>query len=40
MMVIMHQMFSEICSNEIFKLPLDHHMFTDLTQVCVKEQNK
>jgi hypothetical protein len=39
-MEIMNQIFSEICGNEVFKLPLDHHMFTDLTQVCVKEQHK
>ena len=30
-------MFSEICGNEVFKLPLEHNMFTDLNEVYVKK---
>jgi hypothetical protein len=31
-------MFSQICRDIIFKLSLEHVVFTDLTLVCVKEE--
>jgi hypothetical protein len=35
----MQQMFSEVCADVVFRLSLGH-VFTNLTPVCGKEENK
>ena len=37
---IMHQIFSEICAERVFKLSLEHNVFNELILIRVKEECK
>ena len=37
---ILHQIFSEICADRVFKLSLEHNVFSELILIRVKEERK